>query len=352
MRAAELRKNLIFEHFYISVLKPSALRKHFNRFNDLKILIIGDVMIDSYIWGSVERISPEAPVPVVSVHRQEKRLGGAANVALNIKAMGANPIICSVIGEDERKDEFISLLTAEEMTDIGIIVDSTRMTTMKTRVISSHQHLLRIDEEIDDPLSDTVEGQFIEQITGLLETGNINIIIFQDYDKGVITPRVIHSIVTTANELRIPTLADPKLRNFLEYRNITLFKPNFRELLNGLHVHVSKSDFAGMADIAKRFLHAKQGIEHVLITLSELGVFVSTSGSGRKIAAEIRDIADVSGAGDTVISVAGVCYATGMDIFSTAEIANLAGGLVCEKPGVVPVDKEELFKECVRVMCE
>jgi len=263
-------------------------------------------MIDSYIWGSVDRISPEAPVPVVSIHSQERRLGGAANVALNIKALGASPIVCSVIGDDELKDEFISLLTEEELTDIGIIVDDSRMTTLKTRVISNHQHLLRIDQEIDDPLADPVEGEFIEQITGLLKTGNINVVIFQDYDKGIITPRVIHSVVSTANELKIPTLVDPKLRNFPEYRNITLFKPNFREFINGLHINVSKGDFKAIADIVKRYLHEKQGIEHVMITLSEMGVFVSKSGMSRTIPAEIRDIAYVSGAGDTVISVAGV----------------------------------------------
>lgn len=333
-------------------MKPATLRKYFKRFNDLKVLIVGDVMIDSYIWGSVDRISPEAPVPVVSIHSQERRLGGAANVALNIKALGASPIVCSVIGDDELKDEFISLLTEEELTDIGIIVDDSRMTTLKTRVISNHQHLLRIDQEIDDPLADPVEGEFIEQITGLLKTGNINVVIFQDYDKGIITPRVIHSVVSTANELKIPTLVDPKLRNFPEYRNITLFKPNFREFINGLHINVSKGDFKAIADIVKRYLHEKQGIEHVMITLSEMGVFVSKSGMSRTIPAEIRDIADVSGAGDTVISVAGVCYAAGLDIFRTAEIANFAGGLVCEKPGVVPVDKTELFRECVRVLCD
>lgn len=333
-------------------MKPSTLRKHFNRFNDLKILVIGDVMIDSYIWGTVERISPEAPVPVVSIHQQEIRLGGAANVALNIKAMGASPILCSVIGEDERKDDFISLLTAEEMTDVGIFVDSSRITTLKTRVISNSQHILRIDEEIDNPLEPSVEGQFIEQITGLMKTGNIDAVVFQDYDKGIITPRVIRLVVSEANKMKIPTLVDPKFRNFLEYRNISLFKPNFREFINGLRIHVSKSDFTTLAGLVKRNLHEKQGIENVLITLSELGIFVSTAESSRNISAEVRDIADVSGAGDTVISVAGVCYAAGMDIFLTAEIANLAGGLVCEKPGVVPVNKEELFNECARVMCD
>jgi rfaE bifunctional protein kinase chain/domain len=333
-------------------VKLSDLDNYFRKFNDLKILVIGDVMIDSYIWGSVERVSPEAPVPVVSIHSQEKRLGGAANVALNIKSMGASPILCSVIGDDDKKDEFIDLLTEEELTDIGLIVDRTRMTTVKTRVISSHQHLLRIDEEIDYRLIPKIEDKFIEQISELVNTGNIDAVVFQDYDKGIITSKVIHSVVTVANSLDIPTLADPKRKNFMEYRNISVFKPNFAEFLDGLHVDVSKSDYKAIYDVVKRHLHDTQGIKNVLITLSELGIFVSDQGSFRNIPAEIRDIADVSGAGDTVISVAGVCHAAGMDIVRTAEIANLAGGLVCEKLGVVPVDRKELYEECIEILCD
>jgi len=333
-------------------MKLSDLDKYFRKFNDLKILVVGDVMIDSYIWGSVERVSPEAPVPVVSIHSQEKRLGGAANVALNIKAMGASPILCSVIGDDEKKDEFISLLTEEELTDIGLIVDKSRMTTVKTRVISSHQHLLRIDEEIDYSLAPGIESRFIEQITELLKSGNIDALVFQDYDKGTITPKVIHAVVTVANEMKIPTLADPKRRNFMEYRNVSLFKPNFIEFQEGLHVEVSKSDYEAIFDVTKRHLHDKQGIGNVLITLSELGIFVSKPNSYKNIPAEIRIIADVSGAGDTVISVAGVCHAAGMDVVTIAQIANLAGGLVCEKLGVVPIDKKELYEECIELLCD
>lgn len=333
-------------------VKLSELDRNFRKFNDLKILVVGDVMIDSYIWGSVERVSPEAPVPVVSIHSQETRLGGAANVALNIRAMGASPILCSVIGDDDKKDEFISLLTEEEMSDIGIIVDKTRMTTLKTRVISSHQHLLRIDEEDEFDLLPATEKQFIEKILEFLQTGNIDALVFQDYDKGVITAGVIRKVVEEANKLKIPVLADPKKRNFMAYRKIGLFKPNFTEFIEGLHVDVNKSDYDGIFNVVKKHLHEKQGIENVLITLSELGIFVSDSGKFRNIPAEIRDIADVSGAGDTVISVASVCQGAGMDVFSTAEFANLAGGLVCEKLGVVPVDRQELYEECIQVLCE
>lgn len=328
----------------------SSVKTLLKKFDDLKILVIGDVMIDSYIWGSVERISPEAPVPVVTIHNQERRLGGAANVALNIKAMGATPILCSVIGDDERKDDFIDLLTEEKMSDIGIIIDQSRMTTVKTRIISAHQHLLRVDEEVDYPVSEITEQKYIQLVSELLETGNIDAVVFQDYDKGTVTPRLIKSVVSLANKLTIPTLADPKRRNFLEYNNISLFKPNFREFLAGLHINVAKSDFPAIFDITKRHLHQNLGIGIVMITLSELGLFVSTKDSFSNVPAEIRDVADVSGAGDTVISIAGLCLAAGLDPFSNAAISNLAGGLVCEKVGVVPVERDELLEECIRVL--
>ena len=313
-------------------------------------MIVGDVMIDSYIWGNVDRVSPEAPIPIVSIHNQERRLGGAANVALNIKAMGATPLLCSVIGDDNRKEDFIDLLTEENLSDIGILVDETRMTTVKTRIISDRQHLLRVDEEIIYPLSAETENLFDNQINDLIKTGNIDAVIFQDYDKGVLTSTLIRSIISTANELGIPTLADPKYRNFLEYEKVTLFKPNFKEFLIGLNQSLVKSDYNRIKEITNLYLHEQLGIGMVMITLSELGVFFSTPGGYYHLPAEIRDVADVSGAGDTVISIAGLCLASGLDGESIAAVANLAGGLVCEKVGVVPVDKQELIDESIRVL--
>lgn len=330
-------------------MEKKKIRAAFKKFEDLKILIIGDVMIDSYLWGTVERISPEAPVPIVRMHNQERRLGGAANVALNIKAMGATPILCSIIGDDERKEDFIELLTEENLSDIGIIIDQSRTTSVKTRIISDRQHLLRVDEEIDYPLSPETEQLFDQQISELITTGNIDAIVFQDYDKGAITSTLIRSIVKIANEKTIPVLADPKYRNFLEYEKVSLFKPNFREFVSGLAVNCAKSDYARIYDIAKKYLHEQQGIRIVLLTLSELGVFISTTEGYYHIPSEIRDVADVSGAGDTVISLASLCMAAGLDTEYIATIANIAGGLVCEKIGVVPVDRQELLGECIRV---
>ena len=296
----------------------------------MKILIIGDVMIDSYMWGKVERISPEAPIPVVAVTKKENRLGGAGNVALNVQAMGAEPILCSVIGKDSGEDLFYEIMRINNLSSEGIFSVSKRKTTVKTRVISDGQHLLRVDEELTAPLDTETEELFISKIFSVIESKPVNAIIFQDYDKGVITPYVIEKVTGIANQRGIPTTVDPKKRNFNSYKNVTLFKPNFKELLEGLKLEFEKSDTKSLLQAVGR-LHETSNIQNVLVTLSEHGVFISNRKEHYKIPAEIRDIADVSGAGDTVISVATLCMAAGLPIQQTARISNLAGGLVCEK---------------------
>jgi D-glycero-beta-D-manno-heptose-7-phosphate kinase len=313
-----------------------------------RVMIIGDVMIDAYLWGKVERISPEAPVPVVTCTSEENRLGGAANVALNVQSLGATPILCSVIGKDESAQTFYQLLKKQGITDKGIVEDLGRMTTVKTRVISQHQHLLRVDRETDKPLSAEMEKEFIHHILSILNENNISAIVFEDYDKGAITPNVIKAVVDEANKKNIPTLVDPKKRNFGAYDNVTLFKPNFKELVEGLKVDASKTNPDSLREAAN-ILHKTKGIATVMITLSEAGVYISNNKDYRVIPAHVRDIADVSGAGDTVISVASLCLATGLDLFATAAIANTAGGLVCEKIGVVPIDKETLKQEILKL---
>jgi rfaE bifunctional protein kinase chain/domain len=308
------------------------------------VMIIGDVMIDSYLWGKVERISPEAPVPVVTGTKEESRLGGAANVALNVQSLGATPILCSVIGKDEKAKTFYDLLQNQGITNKGIMEAPDRITTVKTRVISQHQHLLRVDRETDKPLSEAMEKEFIRHILAVLAENNISTIIFQDYDKGSITPNVIKAIVGEANKKNIPTLVDPKKRNFGAYDNVTLFKPNFKELVEGLKVEASKNDIKSLHDAAS-ILHKTKGISLVMITLSESGVYIGNEKEYKVIPAHVRDISDVSGAGDTVISVASLCLASGLDPFATAAISNMAGGLVCEKIGVVPIEKDRLKEE-------
>ena len=301
-------------------------------------------MVDSYIWGRVTRISPEAPVPVVAQNRSEFRMGGAANVALNVHSLGAQPVLCSVIGQDSYANIFLDLLKKEQLTTEGIIQSGNRITTVKTRVISGSQHLLRIDHETEDFLDSQQEHQLFDNITGIINKSRIDAIIFQDYDKGAITPGLIERLTGFAASKNIPTLVDPKKRNFGFYKNNSLFKPNFKEFVEGLNIHLDKKDFDSMFNAAK-LLHNNSGFNHVMITLSELGIFISNGEEYHVIPAEVRDIADVSGAGDTVISMAALCYASGLPAKQTAALCNLAGGLVCERVGVVTVEREQLLKE-------
>lgn len=320
----------------------------FESFNNKNILILGDVMIDSYLWGEVNRISPEAPVPILTGVGRDNRLGGAANVALNIQALGANPILCSVIGDDLRSHDFFKLLKKRGLSAEGIVTCHHRMTTVKTRVISQHQHLLRVDEENCTPIVEESEKKLMAKLSLLLETHRIDAIIFEDYDKGVITPSVIKKVVKVARERGIPTLVDPKKRNFNDYKGVTFFKPNFKEFNEGCKLELKKGGGDGLISAGKKF-QEKQNIDILMITLSEHGVFINQKGNSSSIVpAEIRNIADVSGAGDTVISVSALCLIQGIESQLIARIANMAGGLVCEESGVVPVDKELLLNECVK----
>jgi rfaE bifunctional protein kinase chain/domain len=319
----------------------------FTSFNQYKVLIIGDVMIDSYMWGKVDRISPEAPVPIIASTSQEHRLGGAANVALNIQALGATPVLCSVIGDDAKADIFYSLMEKRELTTKGILKSTERPTTVKTRIIADNQHLLRVDEETDKPISQNLIDHFCAHLTALLDEEPFDAIVFEDYDKGSITPEIIDHVVEIAKKLQIPTLVDPKKRNFNAYQGVTLFKPNFKELVEGLKIDIEKNDFAAIQRASKR-LQELLNTEYVLITLSELGVFISHNGHYHTIPAQIRDIADVSGAGDTLIGTASLCLAAGLSSELIAWISNLAGGLVCGKVGVVPINKEKLLAESLK----
>lgn len=318
------------------------------------VLIVGDVMIDAYLWGGVDRISPEAPVPVVAETRRENRLGGAANVALNIRALGANPILCTVLGDDAKSHDFEAMMDKADMTSEGILTSATRITTVKYRIIGNNTQLLRVDKEITDPLSAEDEQRLIEKVANLLETKTINAIVFQDYDKGCITPRVIAEITAMAKSRNIPTTVDPKHRNFLNFKDVTLFKPNLKELSEGLGVDAKNADIATLRSAAER-LHETQRIDIVFITLSERGAFIADFRSGKAetvlVPAHLRKISDVSGAGDTVISVATLCLSMGLPIETLLNYSNLAGGIVCETVGVVPIDRQRLFDEIQRLYC-
>lgn len=330
-----------------------SIENHFDNFNNLKILVIGDVMIDSYLYGKVDRISPEAPVPIVAVDRRENRMGGAANVAINIAAMGATPILCSVIGNDLKAEEFSEMLVEKNMPTSGIIKSKDRKTTVKFRVIGNNLQMLRVDEEDTTNINDSEFDKLCSFIENCIEKKEVDAIIFEDYDKGVILPELISKVTSLARKYSIPVSVDPKKKNFLKYREVTLFKPNLKELKEGLKLDsLNPKDLSAMDYAIKRLLE-ELNLEMALVTLSEHGVMickkdqVSGGFEMQHVPAHIRNISDVSGAGDTVISVATLCLASGMDAYHIAAISNLAGGIVCEEIGAVPINKEKLLKEVI-----
>lgn len=301
-------------------------------------------MLDTYLWGKVERLSPEAPVPIVSVTKRENRLGGAANVSRNLQALGATPILFSVIGNDDNGKEFESLLVKRELSNKGIFVDHTRNTTVKNRIISSGKQIVRVDEESTSYISAEMEEKLIRAILQEIESRKVDVIVFVDYDKGILTPNLFNAINKVALEKNILTAVDPKRRNFRNYKNVSLFKPNFKEFVDGLGQPIAKDDLESIKAHADRF-KKEQNLKLIFVTLSELGVYVSNGVKKQYYPAVIRDIADVSGAGDTVISVASLAMAAGLSPKIMALMSNLAGGLVCEKVGVVPIDRAQLQKE-------
>jgi D-glycero-beta-D-manno-heptose-7-phosphate kinase len=316
----------------------------FSKFSDLKVLIIGDVMIDSYIWGSVERISPEAPVPIINIRKRDYRLGGAANVALNILSMGAKPVLCALAGQDLNGNRLLTLMQDHGMTQDGIVISPSRPTTVKARVIAAHQHVIRIDDESDEQANPSEENNLMSRIEKLLP--GCNVVIFEDYDKGVITDRIIDETVKLAVKLGVPTVVDPKKRSFLKYNGVTLFKPNLKELREGLKIEIESGDKASIQR-AVQLVKERLNVEGVMLTLSEHGMYIDYQNQKVSLPAHKREIADVSGAGDTVVSIASLCVALDLPPKKIGVLANLGGGLVCQYVGVVPIDREELLSEVI-----
>lgn len=308
-----------------------------------EVLIVGDVMLDRYLTGSVSRISPEAPVPVVLHHSTEDRLGGAANVALNVRALGGVPVLCSVVGSDDDGRLFRDILPENGIPAEGILMSPDRLTTVKTRILGNNQQMLRIDREDAHDLTDEETRLFVKKVLTLMSERPIRVVIFQDYNKGVLTPDVIRTVIAAAQKRRILTAVDPKKVNFFAYQGVDLFKPNLKEIRDS-------APFAVQAELeslqkASDFLRERLQNHFTMITLSEKGLFLD-GGSGGKIYPTVpRNVADVSGAGDTVISVAALGLAAGLDLETIATLSNLAGGQVCEFPGVVPVRRDILAAE-------
>ncbi len=328
-------------------MAASDLRTIAEGFTRTTVLVVGDVMVDAYLWGRVDRISPEAPVPVVQVTDRSARLGGAANVARNIRALGATPIVVSMIGEDEHARTLENLLAAEGLSAEGIVRSSQRRTTVKTRIISGHQHVVRVDEEMESDITSEEEELLLARVRELIGSAKPGVVILEDYNKGVLTERVIAGVIASAHALGIPVAVDPKKKNFFAYRGVDLFKPNVKELREGLKIDLRGGDIPGVRNAVAK-LEERMGNKASLITLSEHGVYVHSGSEEHVLAAHERKVVDVSGAGDSVIAVAALCLAQGLPWRALAGWANLAGGLVCEHVGVVPVDRARLLSEAER----
>lgn len=315
-----------------------------NNFKGKRIAVIGDMMLDIYFWGDVKRISPEAPVPVLEVGNEFYRFGGAANVALNISELNgiAEPI--GIIGYDNYGTIFNSLLSDQKIAQRGIIVDESRPTTAKTRVIADSQHIVRIDKESKDTIGKDIQNKLFAYVKSIIK--NLDGIILQDYNKGVLSSSLINQLIELANKNKKLVTVDPKFNNFYEYKNVTVFKPNKKEAGDILGMEI-KTD----ADIsfAGNTLLKKLNAKNILLTLGEDGIAVFEKNKPEKrMPTKARKVADVSGAGDTVISTLTLALAAGANIYEASYLANYAGGIVCEEVGIIPIELDKLFDTVVR----
>ncbi|MEO6453176.1 MAG: PfkB family carbohydrate kinase [Ginsengibacter sp.] len=321
------------------------LDKIFEDITKLKVAVIGDVMLDTYWWGHVERISPEAPVPVVSVDKREQRIGGAGNVALNVQSLGASVSLLTVLGKDDEGNILKDLLNKSNIDTTFIISSEKRITTNKIRIISRNQQMMRLDAEQSNDLEQEGEDELINKVETYILDKKPQLIILQDYNKGVLTERVIKKVVQLCRDYNIISTADPKRKNFFAYTDVDLFKPNLKEVKESLHILTDGADKEMLTTIHQKLL---EKLHHSisLITLSDKGIFYQHKNELNIIPAHIRNVADVSGAGDTVIAVASLFYAVTKNIHLTAEAANFAGGLVCEEVGTAAINKNKLLEEC------
>lgn len=305
------------------------------------VLVIGDVMIDEYLWGKVNRLSPEAPVPIIEIEEESLRFGGAANVALNLKTLGCQPIIVGVIGRDRMADHFFELLEKHHLSPAGLIQSAERPTTVKTRIIGENQHIARVDREKATYLDRELIDQVQDKIAVLME--KTEAVVLQDYNKGVLHRDIIRFAIERANRSKQITTVDPKFINFLEYSEATLFKPNLREASQALARLIQTEEDIRMA---AESLQEKLNTESVLLTLGSRGMALyEASGDYSRVQTRTRKVADVSGAGDTVISTMTAALIGGASMKEAASLANYAAGLVCEEVGIVPIDKNRLSSE-------
>jgi len=317
----------------------SRLKTLFDQFHGKRIGVVGDLMLDRYYWGSISRISPEAPVPVVEVESQSIRLGGAANVANNIASLGGIPLMIGVIGDDSGGKRLRALVEEAGFPSSGLVIDKSRPTTTKTRVIAHHQHVVRIDQEVKEDVGKDVQGKILETLRG--ELSGLDAVILEDYNKGVIIRDLIHQISALVRKAGKIVTVDPKFNNFFEYKHVTVFKPNRKETEEALGRRLTDLPSIEKAgwDLVKR-LEA----DNVLLTLGETGMSLfERDGEVTHVSTRAKNVADGSGAGDTVISTLTMALVSGATVKEASALANHAGGVVCGEVGIVPIQPQALL---------
>lgn len=311
-------------------------------FSDLNVLIIGDIMLDYYLFGQINRISSEAPVPIVDIESDEYKLGGAANVALNLKGLGANPTLVSVVGDDENGKRIISLLKDEQINSKYITKLENRLTSIKTRIFDDERQVVRFDKETDDDLTKEEEIVLLSLIDTLIKKEKFHAVILQDYNKGILTKKIIKQVLLITTKLNIPVVVDPKEYNFFEYQQIDLFKPNLKELAEALSIKINPKSLPSLVRAAEE-LKRRNRFDNLFLTLGANGIFVyEKNGDHYIVPAKPIKTADVSGAGDTVVSIATLGFIKNWSLKEVAKISNLAASKVCKKVGVCPISLKDL----------
>ncbi len=328
------------------LIPEKRLEEIFKNLNGQRIAIIGDLMIDRYFWGTVTRVSPEAPVPVLDIETESNRLGGAANVANNIKSLGGIPMLLGLLGNDGSGKIFLEICKEQGLDTSGIIFDDERPTTVKTRVIANNQHVVRIDREVKKEANNNLQKKLLQILKSNISS--VDAIIIEDYNKGVVGREIISGAINISKKYNKIITIDPKFNNFFEYKNVTVFKPNRKETEEALGIKLKDNqtlEYAG-----KKLVDTLQA-EYVIITRGEFGMAVfGRNGSFKNIQTTARSVLDVSGAGDTVISTLTMAMVSGADIIEAAVLANTAGGIVCGEVGIVPIDKDELLQTLLEDM--
>ncbi|MFW6010347.1 MAG: bifunctional heptose 7-phosphate kinase/heptose 1-phosphate adenyltransferase [Gemmatimonadota bacterium] len=303
----------------------------------IRVLVVGDCMLDRYVSGEVDRISPEAPVPVVRVGEERQALGGAANVAAGVSALGARCRLVALVGADDAGESVRDLLRSAGIGSDELLTATDRPTTVKTRVLARHQQMLRIDREEDGPLPPELGTELLGRARELLEWADV--VLAVDYDKGVLSAGVGRELLASARNVDVPTVVDPKLRGFFEYRHAFVFKPNARELAAALG-----AESAPRTREALEQVRARLACRHLLVTRGEARMTLVGEGEPElvTIPSRAREVYDVTGAGDTVTAVLGLAVAGGADVSEAAALANFAAGLQVSHLGAVPIGREEL----------